>query len=41
MWFYDKYNIEELAEKLKRCRNVNLDDVKLEDVDEISSIKNR
>ncbi len=35
----NKYNIEELAEKLKRYRNVNLDDVKLEDVDEISSIK--
>ncbi len=34
-----KYNIEELAEKLERCRNVNLDDVKLEDVDEISSIR--
>lgn len=35
----NKYNIEELAEKLERCRNVNLDDVKLEDVDELSSIK--
>lgn len=35
----NKYNIEELAEKLKRCRNVNLDDVKLEDVDELTSIK--
>lgn len=34
-----KYNIDELVEKLERCRNVNLDDVKLEDVDEISSIK--
>ena len=34
-----KYNIEELAEKLERCRNVNLDDVKLEDVDEITDIK--
>ena len=34
-----KYNIEEIAEKLKRCKNVNLDDVKLEGVDEISSIK--
>ncbi len=34
-----KYDIEELAEKLDRCRNKNLDDVKLEDVDEISSIK--
>ena len=34
-----KYNIEELAEKLERCRNVNLDDVKLEEVDEITDIK--
>lgn len=23
----NKYNIKELAEKLERCRNVNLDDV--------------
>ena len=29
----NKYNIEELREKLERCRNVNLDDVKLEDVE--------
>lgn len=35
----NKYNIEELAEKLEKCRNVNLNDVKLEDVDELSSIK--
>ena len=35
----NKYNIEELREKLERCRNMNLDDVKLDDVDEISSIK--
>ena len=34
----NKYNIEELK-KLERCRNVNIDGVKLEDVDEISSIK--
>lgn len=34
-----KYNIEELKEKLERCRDVNLDDVKLEDVDEIKYIK--
>ncbi len=34
-----KYNVEELAEKLERCRSVNLDDVKLEDVDELTSIK--
>lgn len=35
----NKYNIKALKEKLERCRNVNLDDVKLEDVDEITSIK--
>ena len=35
----NKYNIEELAEKLERCRNVNPDDVKLEDVDEVTNIK--
>ena len=35
----NKYNIEELKEKLERCRNVNLDDVKLEDVDELTSIR--
>ena len=35
----DKYNIKELTEKLERCRNVNLNDVKLEDVDEITDIK--
>lgn len=34
-----KYNIKELTEKLERCRNVNLNDVKLEDVDEITDIK--
>ena len=34
-----KYNIKELEEKLNRCRNMKLEDVSLEDVDEISSIK--
>jgi len=34
-----KYNIEELREKLERCRNVNFDDVELKDVDEITDIK--
>lgn len=34
-----KYDIKELAKKIERCRNINLNDVKLEDVDEISSIK--
>ncbi|MGM9876823.1 MAG: DUF6870 family protein [Bacilli bacterium] len=35
----DKYNIQELEEKLKRCRNMKLEDVTLDDVDELSSIK--
>ena len=34
-----KYNIQELEEKLKRCRNMKLEDVTLNDVDELSSIK--
>ena len=34
-----KYNIQELEEKLKRCRNMKLEDVNLDDVDELSSIK--
>ena len=34
-----KYNIQELKEKLKRCRNMKLEDVTLDDVDELSSIK--
>ena len=35
----NKYNVKELEEKLDRCRNVNLGDVTLDDVAEISSIK--
>lgn len=35
----NKYNIEELSEKLERCRNVKLDDVKLEDVDDIYVVR--
>lgn len=34
-----KYNIQELEEKLKRCRNMKLEDVTLDDVDELSPIK--
>ena len=34
-----KYNIQELEEKLKRCRNMKLEDVTLDNVDELSSIK--
>ena len=35
----DKYNLKELEEKLKYCKNMKLKDVSLDDVDEISSIK--
>ena len=35
----DKYNIEEIKEKLERCKSMKLEDVTLDDVDEISSIK--
>ncbi len=35
----DKYNLKELEEKLNRCKNMKLEDVSLDDVDEISSIK--
>ena len=35
----NKYNIKELREKLNRCKNMDLKDVSLDYVDEISSIK--
>ena len=35
----DKYNIEEIKEKLERCKSMKLEDVTLDDVDEISFIK--
>ena len=35
----DKYNLKELEEKLEYCKNMKLEDVTLDDVDEISSIK--
>ena len=34
-----KYDIQELKEKLKRCKNQDLQNVDLSEVDEISSIK--
>ena len=34
-----KYNIQELEEKLEKCRNMRLEDVTLDDVDELGSIK--
>lgn len=39
MMMNSKYNIKEIKEKLDRCKNMNLEDVTLDDVDEISSIK--
>ena len=35
----NKYNLKEIDEKLNRCRNMKLEDVTLDDVDEIGSIK--
>lgn len=35
----DKYNIKELEEKINRCKNMKLEDISPDDVDEISSIK--
>lgn len=35
----NKYNLKKLKEKLDRCKNMELKDIKLEEVDEISSIK--
>ena len=35
----NKYNLKEIEEKLNRCKNMELNDVTLDDVDEISSIK--
>ena len=34
-----KDNIEKLGEKLEKCRNMKLEDVTLDDVDELSYIK--
>ena len=34
-----KHNIEKLGEKLEKCRNMRLEDVTLDNVDELSSIK--
>ena len=35
----DKYNIKELEEKINICKNIKLEDINLDDVDELSSIK--
>ena len=35
----DNYDLKELEEKLNRCKNMKLEDIILDDVDELSSIK--
>ena len=35
----NKYNIKELEEKLNRCKNIKLEDINPDEVDELSSIK--
>lgn len=35
----NKYNIKELEEKLERCKNMKLEDINPDEVDELSSIK--
>ena len=34
-----KYNIQELEEKLNRCKNMKLENITLDDVDELGYIK--
>ena len=35
----NKYNLKEIEEKLNRCKNMKLENVTLDDVDELISIK--
>lgn len=35
----NKYNLKELQEKLEKCRNMRFEDVTLDDVDELGTIK--
>ena len=35
----NKYNVQELEEKLKRCKNMKLENISLDDVDDIKDIK--
>lgn len=35
----NKYNLKELQEKLEKCRNIRLEDVTLDDVYELGTIK--
>ena len=35
----NKHNLKEIKEKLERCKNMKFEDISLDDVNEISSIK--
>ena len=35
----DKYNIKELEEKINRCKDIKLEDINPDEVDDINSIK--
>ncbi len=35
----DKYNIEEIREKLERCRNISLSEINPDEVDDLKDIK--
>lgn len=35
----DKYNIEEIKEKIERCRNISIEDINPDDVDDLEDIK--
>lgn len=35
----NKYNIEEIKEKLERCRNIPIEEINLDDVDDLENIK--
>ena len=37
----EKYNIKELEEKLKKCKNIDLNEVNIDDIDELSEVKIR
>lgn len=39
MIIMDKYNIEEIKEKLERCRNIPIEDINPDDVDDLEDIK--
>ena len=39
MVIMDKYNLEEVKEKLERCKNIPIEDINLDEVDDIKDIK--